>query len=270
VAAALDFIHRQKYIHRDVKPDNILFDMHGNVYLSDFGVAKVAAENPGQKTGTVLTQTGTVLGTPQYMAPEMLLGHDYDGRVDQYALAVTIYELLSGRYPFDGPTPHAIFIRQMNEEPPPLRSFGSPVSAAVEQAVQRGMAKEPDRRFPDCVSVVRAVLARIGVAPVGGDLSSSLRSTPAAALRHPETTRMGASAEGATGAIFQLQDREQSVPSTPTEMVSRLRCPACNKVLRISPAAQGKRVRCPARGSRSPAGSGWQTPGLRAWIAGAP
>src|SRR5207244_11578326 len=88
VAEALDFIHKQQYIHRDVKPDNILFDAHNNAYLSDFGVAKTVAEHAQKKQTTVMTGAGLVLGTPPYMAPELLMGESFDGRVDQYALAI--------------------------------------------------------------------------------------------------------------------------------------------------------------------------------------
>src|SRR5206468_10536738 len=103
IAAALDFIHQQGFIHRDVKPDNILFDAQGHVFLSDFGIVK-ALTTGGPKAGhTVLTGTGMVIGTPQYMAPELIRGQRYDGRADQYALAATVYEMLSGRVPVDGP-----------------------------------------------------------------------------------------------------------------------------------------------------------------------
>src|SRR5581483_4422319 len=120
VAAALDFIHQQHYVHRDVKPDNILFDAHGHAYLSDFGVAKVLAGSARREAATVHTEAGIVLGTPQYMAPELVMGRPFDGRVDQYALAVTVYELLAGRYPFTGPTSAAIFVQATTKAPPPL------------------------------------------------------------------------------------------------------------------------------------------------------
>src|SRR5438132_6329137 len=103
IAAALDFTHSQGYIHRDVKPDNILFDAPGNVFLSDFGIAKVLADSRSAGTQTLRTQTGVVLGTPQYMAPELIMGQPHDGRVDQYALAIVVYEMLSGVLPITGP-----------------------------------------------------------------------------------------------------------------------------------------------------------------------
>ena len=101
-------------MHRDVKPANILFDSHGQAYLSDFGVAKVLAA-PSRPEATCLTGTGMVLGTPEYMGPELIMGQRYDGRVDQYALAATVYEVLAGRTPFQGPTPAAILVKQTTE-----------------------------------------------------------------------------------------------------------------------------------------------------------
>ena len=95
VAKALDHVHSQGYVHRDVKPANILFDAQGHPFLGDFGVVKVlaaAADEAGPRTS--LTGAGMVIGTPDYMAPELVLGEPFDGRVDQYALAVTVYEAL--------------------------------------------------------------------------------------------------------------------------------------------------------------------------------
>jgi tetratricopeptide (TPR) repeat protein len=157
VAEALDYIHKQGYVHRDIKPANILFDDHGSAYVSDFGVAKALTGQAGKSLAS-LTGTGMVLGTPQYMAPEMLLGHDYDGRVDQYALAVTVYEVVSGRLPFDGQTPAAILLRQVSEPARPLDQAAPSTSAALAAAVARALAREPGQRFATCTAFAGAVL----------------------------------------------------------------------------------------------------------------
>jgi serine/threonine protein kinase len=157
VADALDFIHTQGYVHRDIKPANILFDAHKNAYISDFGVAKAVAAGPAERPG--LTGSGMVLGTPAYMAPELVNGLPFDGRIDQYALAVTVYELIAGEPPFTGPSAMAVLIKQTTEAPPPLTEARPGVPAALAAAVARALDKDPRCRFPDCAAFARAALA---------------------------------------------------------------------------------------------------------------
>lgn len=150
VADALDFIHKQGWLHRDIKPGNILFDAHGNVFLSDFGVAKAIAKDAENPQSSQLTGTGMVLGTPDYMAPEVVLGTPSDGRSDQYALAVALFELLSGRLPFVGPNPTAVLVAHSTQPVPDLRSVCAQVPGGVACVVQRGLAKDPAQRYPTC------------------------------------------------------------------------------------------------------------------------
>jgi serine/threonine protein kinase len=158
VATALDFIHRQRFVHRDVKPENILFDAHGNAYVADFGLAKALHPQHPQLRLGASTGTDTVVGTARYMAPERVRAEPYDGRVDQYALAVTVYELLAGRAPFEGAFPAAIMMAHTVFEPPPLPDVVPSVPRPIADAVRRGLAKDPSQRFPDCGSFARAVL----------------------------------------------------------------------------------------------------------------
>jgi len=167
VAATLDFIHGQGYVHRDVKPDNILFDLHGNAYLSDFGIAKVLSHPDAGSRSAPLTATGALVGTPRYMAPELVEERPYDGRVDQYALAVTAHEVLSGRVPFDHPHRAAILAAQTAEELPPLHEVVPALPTAVSAAVHKSLAKDPAQRYPDCRSFADAVLAVLEDAGVG-------------------------------------------------------------------------------------------------------
>lgn len=159
IADALDFIHKEAYIHRDVKPANILFDAHKHPFLGDFGVAKALAS--GQRDRQGLTGVGMVIGTPEYMAPELVMGESADGRIDQYALAITVFEILSGRVPFTGPTGPAVLVKQTSETAPRLCEVRPTVSEALSDAVARGMAKKPADRFANCIAFAEAVLAGV-------------------------------------------------------------------------------------------------------------
>src|SRR6266704_2660171 len=110
-AAALDYAHAKGIIHRDLKPANILFHADGRVLLADFGLAKVLREDADQE-GSVLTSTGIVLGTPEYLSPEQADGQALDHRSDIYSLGVLLFHMLTGRVPFRGATPVATVIQQ--------------------------------------------------------------------------------------------------------------------------------------------------------------
>jgi tRNA A-37 threonylcarbamoyl transferase component Bud32 len=159
VAAALDFIHKQGFVHRDVKPDNILFDAEGHVFLSDFGIVKALTAGGESAEQSVLTGTGLIIGTPRYLAPELILGQPYDGRADQYALAATVYETLCGRVPVDGPTSAAIVLRLKSQPIAPIHTVVASLPATLGEALQRGLAKNPRDRYADCASFARAVVA---------------------------------------------------------------------------------------------------------------
>lgn len=155
IASALDFLHAEKLVHRDVKPDNVLFDEHGDAYLSDLGAMKVQ-EGSGLDAKTKLTETGTVLGTPSYMAPEVIFGKPYDGRADQYALGVMVYEAFTGRYPYPADSLPILVQALMGPEPERLDRLGG-VPSAVADAVARAMDRDPARRFGTCTEFAEAV-----------------------------------------------------------------------------------------------------------------
>lgn len=161
IAEAIDFVHDKGLVHRDVKPDNILFDGAGNPFLGDFGVAKVVIQAEAEHQSTGLTATGIALGTPAYMAPELIDGSEASATSDQYALAVMTYELLAGRKPFDGPTPAAIIVAHAAGRPVPLASLRVDLPASAVAAVMRGLAKDPAKRFESCGSFAEAVLAAL-------------------------------------------------------------------------------------------------------------
>lgn len=161
VAAALDHIHSKGMLHRDVKPGNVFLDGFLRPFLGDFGIAKVVDESGGLAKEQTLTATMMAVGTPEYMAPELFKPRSRpDGRVDQYALAVTVYEMLCGEKPFSGSTSH-IIVEHSSTPVPPLerRCPGLPQTAC--EAVHRALAKEPAERFASCGDFAAAVLAEL-------------------------------------------------------------------------------------------------------------
>jgi serine/threonine-protein kinase len=149
VAQALDYAHQHGFIHRDVKPGNIILDAEGHATLTDFGLARAM-------TGAHLTQTGTIVGTPAYMAPEQIMGQAVDARTDIYALGIVIFEMLTGRTPFAGDTT-AVLYKHVHEPPPPLAELAPRVPPPVVQAVLRALAKDPAQRFKSAGELAAAL-----------------------------------------------------------------------------------------------------------------
>ncbi|MDR3635899.1 MAG: substrate-binding domain-containing protein [Isosphaeraceae bacterium] len=162
VARALDFIHEQRHIHRDVKPANILFDGHGNAFLGDFGIIKALTADGREWQDNSLTAPGFLLGTPNYVAPEIVMGRPIDGRVDQYALAMTVHEVLAGRNFMAGPTPSATVVNQTILPPPSLTGVIQGVPKRLSEALVRALAKNPDERFGNCTAFAHEVIAALG------------------------------------------------------------------------------------------------------------
>ena len=153
IASALDFIHTKNWVHRDLKPDNILFDEAGNPYLADFGIAKALE---GAPMG-VKTTMGAFIGTPQYMAPEMHLGKGIGPRADQFGLAVLVYEALAGKIPFAGATPTAIFVEVMQGKAKPIHELVPGIPLEKSNALMKGITKEPRDRYGSCVEFANAI-----------------------------------------------------------------------------------------------------------------
>jgi serine/threonine-protein kinase len=151
VAAALDHLHAQQVIHRDVKPSNILLDQEGAPVLADCGVARLLDDT------STMTMTGAVVGTPAYMSPEQASGQDASPASDQYSFAVMMFEALTGRPPFEGKTPVATAFAHLQQPPPSPRSLNPHLSPAVETALLRGLAKRPEERYPSLQAFVQAI-----------------------------------------------------------------------------------------------------------------
>lgn len=151
VATALDYAHAQGLVHRDIKPANIIVSPGDQATLTDFGIAKAAE-------GTALTGTGTLVGTPQYMAPEQVRGQAVSPQTDIYALGIVCYEMLTGRAPFGGDTP-AMLYAHVHESPPPLRSLNPHLPAALESVIGKALAKEPKERYGSATELAAALKA---------------------------------------------------------------------------------------------------------------
>jgi serine/threonine protein kinase len=145
IARGLSFAHQQGLVHRDVKPQNVLLNGDGQAKVTDFGIARSLDVQHG------MTQTGTVLGTSDYIAPEQAQGQRVDEHTDVYSLGVVLYELLTTEVPFPGENFVAVAMRHINEPPPPIRDKRPDVPPRVEAAVQKAMAKRPEDRFPTMV-----------------------------------------------------------------------------------------------------------------------
>jgi serine/threonine-protein kinase len=183
VADALDFAHQRRLLHRDVKPANILLtptvDGRRRILLADFGIARRMDESGG------LTKTGMTLGTYSYTAPEQLMGGQIDGRADQYSLAATAFQLLTGALLFGADSNIALTIsRHLSAEPPRLGSL-RPELSALDSAMMRALAKNPVDRFPTCAAFA-AALRNPGMRPPADATVASDRVPPPPPDRAPD------------------------------------------------------------------------------------
>ena len=193
VCAALAVAHGYDIIHRDIKPHNIVLTPDGAVKVMDFGIARAG--------NTTMTQTGSVLGTAHYVSPEQAQGRALGPASDLYSLGIVLYELTTGRLPFDADTPVAVALKQVNEQPVPPRQLNPQIPASLEAVIMRALLKDPSARYASAEEmradlkrvlsggVVEAVTAVAATGAPAGEMSSHTSVMPA----------VGSGARGASG-----------------------------------------------------------------------
>jgi eukaryotic-like serine/threonine-protein kinase len=192
ILRAARFAHKRGIIHRDLKPHNVIVDGEGRAKVTDFGIAKAGASD--------MTQTGSIMGTAQYLSPEQAQGHAVSAPSDLYSIGIILYEMLTGRVPFDGESAVTIALKQVGEAPVPPSHLNPAVPPALEAVVLKALEKDPARRFADADEFIAALEHAGGVA-VHADGTRVLQPTgpmvplppPDAYVEHVEQRHYGPS-----------------------------------------------------------------------------
>ncbi|TXT21050.1 MAG: serine/threonine protein kinase-related protein [Planctomycetota bacterium] len=247
MARALDFIHSKGCVHRDVKPDNILFDEHGHPFLSDFGLSKILPT--GEEDDPRQTAAGAIVGTPLFCAPELILAQPFDGRADQYSLALTVYDTLAGTNPFEGPNSSATLVNQTAMQPPPLMELNPSVTPAVWRCVLKGLAKSANDRYGSCVEFAEATLAAVNANV--STRSSGMHSTPMSSSRRSSSNTTSDTAiherevgKAARGTPGKTAPSRYVISARKPIVKAKTVCPSCAAQITLQPAFAGKKATC--------------------------
>jgi serine/threonine-protein kinase len=173
IGQALDYAHAQNIIHRDLKPENVLLDKSQNAFLTDFGIAKLLDDS-----GSALTQTGIMMGTPAYMAPELWDAQLADARSDLYALGIMLYHMITGTLPFMGTTPMRIMMLHVNAQVPPPSAVKATISPQVDAVVRKALSKNPAERFQSAHELVSAYQRAVTSPAMSFPTPPNLKRTP--------------------------------------------------------------------------------------------
>ena len=236
ILRAARFAHRRGIIHRDFKPQNVIIDDEGRAKVTDFGIARAGASD--------MTQTGSILGTAQYLSPEQAQGHAVGARSDLYSIGIILYELLTGRVPFEAESAVTIALKQVSEAPVPPSRHNRQVPPEIESVVLRALAKEPRDRFADAdefIAALEAAASRIPSARAIAAAEAAAASLPAAAAvgaaagvmapppppppPPPPVTSAGPPPGPSTGVYPVREPRREVVSPLPDPRASRKRWP---------------------------------------------
>jgi serine/threonine-protein kinase len=194
LAATLDYAHHKGLIHRDVKPQNVLLGEDGRPRLTDFGIAQAMASSG-------LTRTGAVMGSVHYIAPELVRGRTASPQSDIYSLGALLYEMATGRVPFQGETDLAVALAHVEETPAPPRALNARLAPDLERSILRALSKAADRRFRSAAEFAEALRSGRVPVPAGSapatDLTQRLPTQPAAARPSAVAQRRATSAVAA-------------------------------------------------------------------------
>jgi serine/threonine protein kinase len=171
VGAALDEAHAHGLLHGDLKPGNILFDQRNNAYVSDFGVARIA-HTPAGSPGS------GIIGTPAYMSPEQARGQEVDRRSDLYSLGVILFEMLTGRKPFEAETPMSVALKHINEPAPNILEINPRLPARIQFVVEKALAKDRDERFQSGMELAEAFRSAIRTDTIDKSVSEGMTQKP--------------------------------------------------------------------------------------------
>jgi len=168
ILKAARFAHRRGVVHRDIKPHNVIVDAEGRAKVTDFGIARAGASD--------MTETGSIMGTAQYLSPEQAQGQPVDARSDLYSIGIVLYELLTGAPPFEADSPVTIALKQVSEDPVPPRVRNPAVSAPLDAVVMRALRKDPAGRYQDADAFIAALETAMagGYVPPPEDLAEEL------------------------------------------------------------------------------------------------
>ena len=198
VLAALEISHEMGLVHRDIKPGNVMMTKRGVVKVMDFGIARAM-----QSGVTSMTQTGMVVGTPQYLSPEQALGRGVDARSDLYSVGIMLFQLVTGRLPFEADSPLAIAYAHVQEEPVAPSSINRTLPPAVDALVARALKKNPNERFPSSESMRDECLR----------VAASFQAAPPSIVPGAHTS----SGAGVGSAVFPPVDQATPAPTGPVQ-----------------------------------------------------
>jgi beta-lactam-binding protein with PASTA domain/predicted Ser/Thr protein kinase len=173
ILQAAGFAHKHGVIHRDFKPHNVIVEENGHAKVTDFGIARAGASE--------MTETGSIMGTAQYLSPEQAQGHAVTATSDVYSIGVMLYEMLAGRLPFDGDSAVAVALKHLSEQPAPISQWRPDVNPALEAVVMAALAKDPAQRWQsaeDLAAGLEGARAQIEAGPNGGQDTAAFAAIP--------------------------------------------------------------------------------------------